>query len=132
MLSIIFIEVYYNLRSKSPLSFVLHPLSIFISTIERIRLLAEDELCLTKYLKQLEILSNLRNLQEQTIKTINNMALTYDLKSDLRYKAGLEAGREEAKEKNSSRSANRTKSLKYSKFPLSMCTMYLKRMKKNS
>ncbi len=60
--------------------------------LERLKCLAADELCLRKYLKQLEVLSKLRNLQEQTIKTINNMALTYDLKTDLRYLAGVEKG----------------------------------------
>jgi hypothetical protein len=47
---------------------------------------------LQKYLKQLEILSNLRNLQRETIKQINNMALTYDIKTDLRYQQGIEQG----------------------------------------
>ena len=64
--------------------------NIIETIIERLKMLATDELCLRKYLKQLEVLSKLRNLQEQTIKNINNMALTYDLKTDLRYLAGKE------------------------------------------
>ena len=64
--------------------------NIIKTIIKRLKKLATDELCLRKYLKQLEVLSKLRNLQEQTIKNINNMPLTYDLKTDLRYLAGAE------------------------------------------
>ena len=43
-----------------------------------------------RYIKQLEILSNLRNLQKLTIKISEKMALVYDLKTDVRYKQGIE------------------------------------------
>ena len=47
---------------------------------------------LKRYIKQLEILSNLRNLQELTIKISEKMALVYDLKTDVRYRQGIEQG----------------------------------------
>ena len=54
-----------------------------------------------KYIKQLEILSKLRNLQEETIKEIEQMALVYDLKTDIRYQQGVEEGFEQGIEKGS-------------------------------
>ena len=61
---------------------------------------------LQKYIMQLEILSNLRNLQPEIIKQLNNMSITYDVKTDLRYlqgeeegeKKGIKKGKEEGKE----------------------------------
>ncbi len=63
--------------------------------VKRLKLLTTDELSLRRYLKQLEVLSKLRNLQKITIKTIDNMAITYDLKTDLRYLQGSKEGAEE-------------------------------------
>jgi predicted transposase/invertase (TIGR01784 family) len=52
-----------------------------------------------KYVRQLEVLSNLRNLQEETIKQIETMPFTYNLESDIRYKQGIEKGIERGIEK---------------------------------
>ncbi|MEK7257735.1 MAG: hypothetical protein AAB316_23460 [Bacteroidota bacterium] len=46
-----------------------------------------------QHIKRLEIFSNLRKLQALTIETIQEMAWTYDLKSDLRYKQGWQEGK---------------------------------------
>jgi len=43
-------------------------------------------------LQCLEILSNLRNLQPEAVKQISKMALTYDIRTDLRYLQGKEEG----------------------------------------
>jgi predicted transposase/invertase (TIGR01784 family) len=48
---------------------------------------------------QLEILSNLRNLQTQIVKQISAMPITFDIKKDLRYQQGKEEGIEEGIEK---------------------------------
>jgi predicted transposase/invertase (TIGR01784 family) len=45
-----------------------------------------------KYLKQLEILSKLRNLQEEIIKQITTMPIKYDLETDIRFLQGVEKG----------------------------------------
>jgi predicted transposase/invertase (TIGR01784 family) len=50
-----------------------------------------------KYAKQLEILAKLRNLQQTIIKTLENMALQYDLETDIRFLQGKEKGKVEGK-----------------------------------
>ncbi len=50
---------------------------------------------LRKHLIQLEILSNLRDLQPQTVKQIEAMPLTYDITTDVRYQQGIEQGIEQ-------------------------------------
>ena len=45
---------------------------------------------LGRYVRQLEVLSKLRNLQALTIKKIEAMPLVYDLETDIRYKQGYE------------------------------------------
>lgn len=70
--------------------------NIIETILKRLRLFSQDELELGKYLKQLEILSNLRNLQELTIKKLNDMSLIYDLETDIRYKQGYEKAQKEA------------------------------------
>ncbi|TAE73396.1 MAG: hypothetical protein EAZ85_07175 [Bacteroidetes bacterium] len=47
-----------------------------------------------KYVQQLEMLSNLRNLQEVIKQKINNMAFVYDLKNDIRFKEGQQEERQ--------------------------------------
>ena len=58
--------------------------------------LASGELEREKFLRQLEILSKLRNLQEQTIKQIEIMAVVYDMETDIRFMQGKQKGTEEA------------------------------------
>ena len=65
----------------------------------RLKLLSVDDLALGKYLKQLEILSNLRNLQELTIKKLSTMSFIYDLETDIRYQQGFEIGTKLEREK---------------------------------
>ncbi len=47
-----------------------------------------------KSIKQLEILSKLRNLQEEIVNQIKDMAFTYDLQTDIRFKQGIDLGEE--------------------------------------
>ncbi|MEM9885417.1 MAG: hypothetical protein AAF849_05950 [Bacteroidota bacterium] len=47
---------------------------------------------LEKYLQQLIILSRLRNLEEKTIKAIEDMVIEYDVEQDYLYKMGIEKG----------------------------------------
>ena len=56
---------------------------------------------LQKFVMQLEILSNLRNLQPEITKQLSNMSIHYDVTKDLRFIQGIEQGAEqEAIEKN--------------------------------
>lgn len=51
-----------------------------------------EETTLSKYIVQLEVLSQLRNLQSFVTKQENEMPIIYDLKKDIRFKQGLEEG----------------------------------------
>ncbi|MEZ4888547.1 MAG: hypothetical protein R3E32_27735 [Chitinophagales bacterium] len=50
---------------------------------------------LSKYLQQLIVLSRLRTLEDLTIKIIQDMPITYDIKKDALYKKGKEEGIQE-------------------------------------
>ena len=50
-----------------------------------------------KFFLQLEILSNLRNLQAEIIKQFSTMSIHFDIKKDLRYQQGIEQGIEQGK-----------------------------------
>jgi hypothetical protein len=54
---------------------------------------------LQKLILQLEMLSNLRKLQPQIIKSLEDMSLNYDIQTDLRYLKGIEIGVEQGVEK---------------------------------
>ena len=56
--------------------------------LEKLLKITENERELYEYTTDLEILSNLRNLQSVTKKQIDKMPITYDLKKDLRFKEG--------------------------------------------
>lgn len=57
-----------------------------------------DSLATRKFLKQLEVLSLLRNLQEATIKQIDMINLSYDITKDVRYNQGKDVGLEQGLE----------------------------------
>ncbi|MFP4096796.1 MAG: Rpn family recombination-promoting nuclease/putative transposase [Cyclobacteriaceae bacterium] len=61
--------------------------------LHKLQELSANERLLKKYIKQLEILSHLRNLQEETIKQSEAMAITYDIKKDVRYQQGKKEGK---------------------------------------
>jgi hypothetical protein len=50
---------------------------------------------LQKFIQQLEILSNLRNLQLEIIKQISTMSIIFDIKQDIRFQQGIEQGVEQ-------------------------------------
>ncbi|MCU0447473.1 MAG: hypothetical protein MUE85_21455 [Microscillaceae bacterium] len=67
------------------------------SVLEKLKSTTQDTTRREKCVKQLEILSNLRNLQAEIIKQLERMALTYDLEKDIRFKQGIEKGKIEVK-----------------------------------
>jgi predicted transposase/invertase (TIGR01784 family) len=69
-----------------------NPEQIIRKIVGRLKELSDQSLRLTKYEKQLEILSKLRNLQKQTIQTITTMGWEYELETDIRYLQGVEKG----------------------------------------
>ncbi len=65
---------------------------IIETILKRLKLLENDELELSRYTRQLEVLSKLRKLQEITIKKIEAMPIIYDLETDIRFLQGVEKG----------------------------------------
>ncbi len=65
--------------------------------LRKLKSLTNDERKLRRYVRQLEILSNLRDLQPATIKYAEAMPITYNLETDVRYQQGIEKGVEEDK-----------------------------------
>ena len=63
--------------------------------LRKLQQLTDNERKLRRYVRQIEILANLRNLQPQIIKHTKTMALTYDIKKDVRYQQGREEEKEE-------------------------------------
>jgi predicted transposase YdaD len=55
-----------------------------------------NDLALGRFLRQLEVLSKLRNIQNEVIKQIEAMSIVYDLETDIRYLQGKQKGAEEA------------------------------------
>ena len=65
--------------------------------LRKLQQLTAEERKLKRYVRQIEILANLRDLQPQIIKHTQTMALTYDIKKDVRYQQGKEEGKEEGR-----------------------------------
>ncbi|KWT82791.1 hypothetical protein [Candidatus Magnetominusculus xianensis] len=66
---------------------------IFISEIlSRLRELVPEETLRGKYIKQVEVLSQLRELQNDVCKEAEAMAIMYDMERDIRFKQGLAKG----------------------------------------
>ena len=65
---------------------------VLAAIVTKLGELVPRSLRLKRYIKQLEILSNLRNLQQLTITISEKMALVYDLETDVRSKQGIERG----------------------------------------
>jgi predicted transposase YdaD len=68
------------------------PQVVVQKVLAKLKVATQDNLRREKCVKQLEILSNLRNLQAEIIKQLELMALTYDLEKDIRFKQGIEKG----------------------------------------
>jgi hypothetical protein len=67
------------------------PETVITTVLQQLKMLPVETLRKEKCVKQLEILSSLRNLQQETIKLIEKMPLTYDLEKDIRFQQGKEA-----------------------------------------
>ncbi|KJR40922.1 Transposase (putative), YhgA-like protein [Candidatus Magnetoovum chiemensis] len=66
---------------------------IFIGDIlKEIKNRVKEELKRSKYIKQLEILSQLRDLQDGVVKEVENMAFVFDIEKDPRFKQGVKQG----------------------------------------
>lgn len=59
----------------------------------KLKLTAKGELALSKYIKQFEIISQLRGLQKIVEQEEKKMAITFDLEKDIRFKQGRRGGK---------------------------------------
>ena len=79
----VILAILANFQNKKP--------EIIISSIlQRIIKITKPNLQQLKYVKQLEILSLLRDLQEETLNQSKNMALIFPIEKDIRFKQGKE------------------------------------------
>ncbi|KJU84719.1 hypothetical protein MBAV_003087 [Candidatus Magnetobacterium bavaricum] len=60
--------------------------------LQRIKDFVSEETLRSKYIKQIEVMSLTRDLQDYILKEVGNMALTYDIEKDIRFKQGVERG----------------------------------------
>lgn len=67
--------------------------------IHRLTRLVPNRRSLRKYLQQLEMLANLRNLQPEITQQIKAMPILYDVTTDLRYQQGYEKATQKAEAK---------------------------------
>ncbi|PIY08792.1 MAG: hypothetical protein COZ18_10515 [Flexibacter sp. CG_4_10_14_3_um_filter_32_15] len=70
-----------------------NPSKVIQSILQKIIDTTNPNLDQLKYVRQLEVLSLLRDLQKETLKQSKNMALIYDIKKDLRYQEGRQEGK---------------------------------------
>lgn len=68
------------------------------SILRKLQQLAGDERKLRRYVRQIEILANLRDIQPQVIQYTETMALTYNIETDVRYQQGIERGKQEGRQ----------------------------------
>ena len=77
--------------------------------IWRLREVSNSELTLQKYIKQLTVLSRLRNLENKINQKINAMPITYDITKDGLYLKGIREGKREGKKEEKEKNKQRTK-----------------------
>ena len=75
------------------------PTDVIHQILLRLRELSNRGVRIDKYIQQLEVISKLRSLQEETTLQSEQMALTYNLTEDIRYKQGEEQGIEKGEKK---------------------------------
>ncbi len=68
------------------------PEDVILEIAAKLKELEKGGLRLGKYLRQFEILSKLRKLQNKTTKILDSMAFVYDLETDVRYLQGIQKG----------------------------------------
>jgi len=71
------------------------PEKVIQTILKRIIQITPNELLLQKYIRQLGVLSKLRNLQVETFKQIEGMGIRYNIETDVVYQKGIEEGKKE-------------------------------------
>jgi hypothetical protein len=73
--------------------------------LRKLKELNTSELKLQKNIWQLEVLAKIKDLQKTVLEAEQNMALTYDMETDIRFKQGKKAGLEKGMDKGIERTA---------------------------
>lgn len=68
------------------------PETVVKIVLEKLKSLPTETLRREKCVKQLEVLSTLRNLQSEIIKQLEFMAFTYNIEKDIRFQQGIQQG----------------------------------------
>ena len=80
------------------------PERVVANIIERLQVTSQDVSKLQRYVRQLVVMAKLRNLQDNTLQTIEKMPIEFDIETDVIYqrgkKEGIEKGIEKGVEKN--------------------------------
>ncbi len=71
--------------------------SVLRLTLQQLKTACRNKSELSKFIKQLVILSRLRKIEDLTIKITEEMPITYDIETDYLYKKGIEKGIEKDK-----------------------------------
>lgn len=66
--------------------------NLIYAIIQRLKEVSESEIVLQKYVRQLAILSRLRNLEDIVTTKANEMPITYDITKDYLYQEGIKEG----------------------------------------
>lgn len=65
-----------------------HEAELTQEILKRLKARVKEEIQLSKYIRQLEVLAQLRDFQKTVYKEVNSMALYYDIEKDIRYIEG--------------------------------------------
>ncbi len=71
------------------------PEAVVARILKRLQSTSQDVLKLQRYVRQLVVMSKLRNLQENTLQNIEKIPFEFDIETDIFYRRGKEAGRKE-------------------------------------
>ena len=73
------------------------PEAVVARVLERLQVASQDTTKLQRYVRQLVVMSKLRNLQEETLLNIEKMPFDFDIETDIIYKRGKQEGKLEEK-----------------------------------
>ena len=75
------------------------PESVVARILERLLATSQDTLKLQRYVRQLVIMSKLRNLENSTLQNIEKMPIEFDIENDVIYQRGRKEGEERGEER---------------------------------
>ena len=85
------------------------PESVVARILERLLATSQDTLKLQRYIRQLVVMSKLRNLQNNTLQNIEKMPIEFDIENDVIYQRGIKQGEERGEERGKERGEEKKK-----------------------